>query len=307
MSHLNSYLPESLFLIDKKEDHMRLCYESCAVLDPADGYRVIACRGKGIEINQPFAPIASLSRSERDFLDASLGRHNRLFLSNGKEAILLCADLLPATGLCLAIVPEGNPKAVYRVLHFLGKDSFVSAPEHAADSLTPHVGDDAVYRRMSELFSCLEGIGARSPELFWTRVRWLSRFAGCRLENMSLPRESVTLAAADDARLTVFLLCLFLSLRRKSTDGDRVELCEGQTLSLSVTVCAKQDSDEYQALSEEELRGLFAFPAFRNFTMQSTQDGYRLLAGFAKTDQVLQLLSPAAVQTVLCLRFHLVS
>ena len=60
MSDIRSYLPEAFFLDPKKEAHMRVCREDVVLLDPADGYRVIAGRGKELQTGEFFAPFLQL-------------------------------------------------------------------------------------------------------------------------------------------------------------------------------------------------------------------------------------------------------
>jgi len=306
---LNSYLPESLLMRDKDQDHIRLSSEACAVLDPFDGYRVIACRGQGLSVGERFLPIRSLPPAEQRFLDASLGQREHIFLQNGKLAVLLFSDFLSFTGLCLAILPQGDARAIRRVLHFLGRDAFRSAPEHAEESVTPHAGDDALCRHMAELFYYLDRIGKPSASVdLRTRVQWLCNFTGIRLRDTRLPALSVSLTRAEEVRLTVFLLCLFLSLRRKSNHGDAIRVNEEKTLSFSIELHTESElSRKHYELSEAELRAFSSLRAFREFELEALPDGYRLLARFAHSGQLQLLHSSGAPCNVLCLRFHFVS
>ena len=68
---LRSYLPENILLDGKHQQHTRMCHEELAVIDPANGYRVIAYRGSIPLKEQNMQKLFGISAKETDFLECT--------------------------------------------------------------------------------------------------------------------------------------------------------------------------------------------------------------------------------------------
>ena len=277
MSEIRSYIPEAFFLDQKDEDHMRVCREDLVLVDPADGYRVVVGRGKEILAGEPFAPLVRLSRSERQFLEQSLGRKMRLLLQGKNEPILVFADLLEASGLLLVICPRFDTENLKRGLALLGKSEFISSNRSEAGAPSPRNGDAAVCKYLQELFYYLDRIFSVSEELrLWTTAALIANLAGCHANFAAMPTEAVTPLPMDRLRLLAFLLCLFLSMREEAISATATG--EVSELSISLSASPLLPTGKASACNYRFLQ----LPAFRDISISLRNGGWVLEASFCK-------------------------
>lgn len=286
MSHLNSYCAESCFLEGKEGRTARLCREECAVLDPTDGYRVLAGRGEGLTVGEGFAPFEALPAAERCFLADSLGTHSAYLLLGPCRAVLIFAHLLPHTGALLAVSPQGDPAAVRRALALLGRAEFVCASLHASDALTPHVGDEAICRQLTELFYYTDRILLHTGErLPWTHTQLIANFAGCLLDRADLPPQIPPLCESEAAKLTLLLLCIFFTFRSESGRILAEADFRAPTLGYCVSLCAPPEGTD-------AVRGDYRFlrlPALSDFMLRQTEEGLMLEARLRASAAAVEL------------------
>lgn len=277
MSEIRSYIPEAFFLDQKDKQHMRICREDLVLVDPADGYRVVAGRGKESLAGEPFAPLVRLSKSERNFLKQSLGRRMRLLLQGKNEPILVFSDLLEASGLLLVICPRYDTENLQRGLALLQKGEFVSSNGSGAGAPSPRNGDAAVCSYLQELFYYLDRIFSVSEELRpWTTAALIANLAGCRADFAAMPTEAVALMPTDRLRLLAFLLCLFLSMREDAISATATgEISE---LSISLSASPLLPTGKASACSYRFLQ----LPAFRDISLSLCNGGWALEASFCK-------------------------
>ena len=277
MSEIRSYIPEAFFLDQKGEDHMRVCREDFVLVDPADGYRAIAGRGKDLQIGTGFAPILRLSRSERAFLEANLGQNSRFLLRGKKEALLVFGDLLEASGLLLVLSPRFDAKSLQRGLALLQKGEFLSSGGVTARAPSPRNGDGAVCNYLQEVFYYLDRIFSPTDSLrLWTTASLIANLAGCRADFGAMPTEAIDLLPLDRLRLSAFLLCLFLSIRENATLATATGNVSDAEVSIGVSPTLPLGAEracDYRFLQ---------LPAFRDISLAFRDGGWVLEAKFCQ-------------------------
>lgn len=300
MSQIKSYVPEAFFLEQKDREHMQIFHETFALVDPANGYRVMAGRGKGIRADLPFAPLDDLLRSERDFLERSLASSPHVLLQSGDRAILVFGDLLPASGLLLVLCPTHGASSLRRALLLLQKNDFVCSSAQEKESTTPRQSDAAVYEYLRGIFYDLDRILSPSDSLgIWTRIALIANFAGCAVDVQALPVKAVSITSSEALRLSAFLLCLFLSIRAEATAVSAAGEDAATELSLRVTL---GDARAHEA-SKPELPFL-RLPAFRELSLLQRDGDWVLEASFCKKSDKLLMRSEPLSAHILQLVFH---
>jgi len=284
MSRIRSYIPEPLFLNRKDEAHMRLCREDFALVDPACEYRVIAGRGKDVCEGEVFAPIRSLPKSERDFLERALARHTRIFVQGQEGPILVFGELLTASGLCLVLCPRFDTESVRRSLSLLQRTEFVFSLGSDEKVPTPRNGDGAVCDYLQEVFYYLDRMLSASDEVrLWTSASLIANFAGCRADFDAMPSDLVSMLPLDRLRLSAFFLCLFLSVRQEAVAAcAKGELSDEEVL---IRVSPLAPTKEMHACTYRFLR----LPAFADISLSSRDGSWVLEASFCRKSEKLAL------------------
>ncbi len=303
MSTIRNYIPESFFLEKKDRDHMRVCREELVLVDPAQDFRVVAGRGKGIREGEPYGSLDRLPKSDREFLKRSLGNGNRLLLQGKDQAILLFGDLLSATGLLLIICPQFDAFALRRGLLLLQRTDFVCSPSLENTAPSPQQSDAAVCDYLQAIFYDLDRILSPSHKIgLWTRTALIANFVGCPSEFRSLPVEDVPLAPSEKLRPSAFLLCLYLSIR-----AEALHACAEGEDNLS-SVALNVSLYEPQGLTRTE--GDYPFlslPAFRGIALHRQSYGWLLEASFQKEPDSLVLHSASSALVGIRIAFHYAS
>lgn len=217
MSQVRAYVPELLMTEGKDQPHMRVCREECALLDPANKYRVLAGRGIDLKIGEPFAPFAALPASERDFMERALARTNRVLVNGKRGPLLIFGDLLPYSGLLFVVAPHFDERTLRRGLYWTAHAGFTAEIPIFEESLPLQREDEEVCRALEEMFYYLDRIFSDLPTPgLWTRTQLIANFAGCLLDQVQLPPEMPDIPRGERLRLTAFLLCAFFTMRRHS-------------------------------------------------------------------------------------------
>ena len=220
MKDLHSYIPELSFLQDKHQAPSRLFCEECAVLDAANGYRVLASRTKGLADSSSFFNCYEVFSSELDFLERALTCHSRVLIRGKDHPILIFADLLPYTHALIAIVPQVKASALVRAISLIGQNKVMLSPQIQAERSSAEENTAEACEQAAELFFYMDHILTPSAEIgMWTRTLLIANFAGCKLDRISLPTQTIALSHANEARLALFLLCCFFTLRH--TNGTK--------------------------------------------------------------------------------------
>lgn len=213
---IESYLPETLFLRDKHRLSARVCREEIAVIDPADGYRLLVCRGAAQRKESLFRAYG-IDRGEQKFLQNALQTEQRILLHSKAGELLVFADWLTPAGLLLAVLLPEPRGALIQALALIGQRDFAISPFPAETSQAVIHPLDEVLDHLDEIFYYLKGILSPSADIgLLTRAALIARLVGCQADCTSLPVEFPALLPCDTARLTAFLFCGLLALRNQS-------------------------------------------------------------------------------------------
>ena len=213
---LSSYIPESFFFSGKQQIPSRLCRESLALLRASDDYRILACRGTALCEGASFLCLCEIQNDERSFLEASIGTHRTVAIAGKRGPILLFGDLLAHTGLLLAVCPSLPSESLRRALLALGRHDVLCSPAIPNEAMIPHAADAETADRLRELFFYLDRIlKPRDAISFWTQTRLTSGIVGREVEPNRLPIKEIEISEAEQARLSAFLLSVFLRYRHE--------------------------------------------------------------------------------------------
>ena len=266
---LNAYVPESLLTDEKQDRARRVCHEDFLIVDPADGFRVLVSRSRSPMQGKRLDKLFAIPSSEIQFLRNALSKSTRVLLMGGdSRALLVFGDLLRASGILLVLSPHADALAVARLLRHMGRSELAVSPALSQVSPIPHSGDDEVYEQLTELFFYLDRILSQSPRLgLRTKTHLIANFAGCILDDVAVPLDSLTCSSLERDRLIAFLLCAFLSLRThdrgvsaKTDDGDL------PVLRYRVEPISDENGNDTPLLDFPFL----SLPAFRHFAMCQT-------------------------------------
>ena len=281
-----SYVPEKAFL--KRTDHpsAQIFGDACVLFDPEEEFRVVACRGDGLAAGTRWDRVLALGEDETTFLRECAPQNSLSLIYGNGGAWLILSAFYSTTGLLLGIRPFTNGEAFCQRM---AQDRLfaVAMSPAALEAASRGRGADAlslewsvnVLHEVSDIlrhFSRME----RSFDLA-DHVCWLARFAGCPVEERSSIRAAIPPSLS--AKLTVYLLCLFLALQGRG----------GRLLTSKAATGASFDAGlalEWSVLGEENARTRvdpaaladfpefdFLFrPCFRPFRLEYTPQGLSL-------------------------------
>lgn len=274
--HLNSYIPELIYGEHKHEIPSRICREDFAVIDPGNGYCILESRGVSIEEGISLPKAWNLPKREIAYLERELPRSRRALLLGGRGPVMVFGDLLDTTGLLFAVCPDLDVQSVWKSLRLLHVDTVAISP--AIPEPDSSVPSEKAVEYIKELFYYMDRIFDTRDRFeigLWTRTALISNFVGCRLQIKDLPMDLQIESRAVRERLTAFLICTFLSLRKM--DGSVSATCDPRDPEI---VCRVELNPEGQGEIEppcESKRFLFLeLPAFREFAIR-TENGSLVL------------------------------
>lgn len=211
-----SYVPELLFGDRKQETPARICHEDFAVVDPTNQYRILAGRGLYAQAELSLPRVWQIPCAELSWLEEILQRHRRVLLNGGDGPVLVFADLLNTTGLLFAVRPYLPIKTLVRGLRHLGRQDIVISPAVEV-SFSQTFPEESALTQISELFYYMDRMFDSSDRFeigAWTRTRLIATFVGCKLEEVDLPIAEPIPSRVERDRLTAFLICALLELRK---------------------------------------------------------------------------------------------
>lgn len=214
---MNGYVPEGSFFKGKDGRSERLCMEKIAVIDALHGYRVLVRHSFEIDLESDLFSAFGIDRDEKSYFMNALETHRRLLLHGSLGEVLVLGDWLSETGLLLAVALPESRGVLMQALGLMRREDIAISPFPAeALQAVAHPIDDAI-GHLSELFFYLDRIFSTDYTLgLMTRVLLIGAFVGCRVSCEALPVEFPALCAADSARLSAFLLCSLITLRRQN-------------------------------------------------------------------------------------------
>lgn len=307
MKSLHSYIPELSMLETKHRDGTRAVHEDCAVVDAASGYRILAGRGEQITPEATLPALCGLTKSDIALLETALCKHHRILLKGKRRTVLIFADMLQETGTLIAILPHAGATAFRRALTLTGHHDLVCIPSFPEPSATDT--DEEVCEQVEELFFYMDRILLRHDGVgIWTRSLLIANFTGCKLENVALPVENPPISAADEARLTVFLFCVFLTLRQKNgqVSAKSVQpLQANEAYSYQVVLTPTDPPRQKRSAKEENTDFPFlSLPAFYDFSARIS-DGRAILEAILPQSSKLPQMFHSAQDAFLHLRLEL--
>jgi hypothetical protein len=280
--HFSSYVPEMLFSDRKQESPARICREDFTVLDPTNKYKILAGRGLYTQAGLSFLRLWQIPTTEIEWMEGVLPRHRRVLLDGKDGPVLVFADLLQTTGLLFAVRPYLSVNLLVSGLRQLNLKNVVISPGlEASCSMT--VPDESRLTQISELFYYMDRILDAEDRFeigVWTRTRLIATFAGCKLESVDLPITEPTASRTERDRLTAFLICTLLEMRKM--DGKIAALGEGT----APTFRCRLELTPLGRLSPriKDYKSLFPaleVPVFRDFSVQREEDRLVLDAYFS--------------------------
>ena len=315
----------------KDRPESRFFHEDCALINVAEQFKVVTERGFHCKIGQTFTSALNLGWEAVRQLRTFHTRYNDTMLLPCEDGtLILFSHLYPTTGMLLAIrihdtetrVAEAMRRAQHEVLSF----PIFPQQDQPKPEATP------LDMQMEELYFYLNRILAPSQNLsFWTHCLRIANFAGCKLDFVDLPIENVILPHEDYQRLTAFLLCVFMTLRKRTgrvrlMDKDKVDPaiknvekvqeddCQqesSQTLSLRLVHLSNVPLTERSGftsdiLSIESLNREFSFlnlPVFENFSFFAKNRALVFEAVFRKTSNTLSATTFANTYCILRFEF----
>lgn len=219
---LHNYLPFNTQYRNKYEDSCPLFYGELAVAD--SDFRILTARGPSLCEGSRFA----LTDANKRFLFKTLTESRRVVLRRRSQIVLVSGELLPA-GFYLLLLPEGERNAVAGAMSYLAgmRDMILSAAARKAAEKS--VGDEGFSAAEDEM-ALLDGILRPESGLSFAELcERIAFYAGCHIRfDDSLRRVSLPELRSERIRLTAFLLCIFLILRKVDPDGaDLAFDCDG--------------------------------------------------------------------------------
>ena len=307
MNLIRNYIPEIENLRDKHAPSARICREECAVLDPADHYRILAWRGKRLLPGVSLFDQLFVTASDIAFLESAIAKHNRILIGGLPAPILIFADLLKNTGLLIALSPHLPTDDFLQTVSLLEELGVAVAPSLKKKKRPAQLQSANARELLSEWFFFMDRILSPSCEIgIHTRSRLIASFTGCQLEigNAALPMDGLALSQRNTQRLSAFLFCALLALRHKDgTVHAELQKTQNDSLPLGYRIgvsggppISSRMRKKQTAATRAELPFL-QLPAFQDLNLCITENGLILeapLLAEARVPAVLRAADHAA-------------
>lgn len=216
---INNYLSFKKQYKNKYEDACPLFYGDFAIVDGR--MHILAARG----LTFCEGGVFTMTDANRRFLMKTLSENQRVVLRRRSDLFLIIGELLPA-GLYAILVPHGDKNEVAGAMAYLAQTKNILLSP-AVRKLVREEDDSAEPCIAAENETAqIDGIlhpepGVLLPEL----CERIAAYAGCRIEiDWSAFGNPEPLSGREQIRLTGFLLCAFLILRKHEPDGLTVSL-----------------------------------------------------------------------------------
>lgn len=212
-SPLSVYVPEINSFAQKNADPCRRLFEDCAVIDAAS-FCVLVSRGTAFAESNTLLALLK-NKPSPDALASTLFEHPRLLLEAEKGSLLLFGDEVSNTGLLFVIFLDVSHQVVSSALCHLWRSDFFGCCDKQMH--LPFGELLLLCDRLNELLFYTDRIFDQR-RFFGLRPLCLSLAAllGCRLLQVDVAIDPITLSHADRARLTFYLICTLLTLRNRS-------------------------------------------------------------------------------------------
>ena len=272
---VENYVPIEDFYREKQMPATDAFCDRFAVLSWGQAFRVVASRGEGLSAGAvlPVDPEENVGHLRQTLADGK-----RVIVQTAVGAAILFGDLYEG-GMIPALFPNGSSEDLATACGLLGRKelvlsyAFEKAARKGAGTHSRAVFD--LCRGLNETLNrCDRLFCQKEPYDFRLHCAEVAAFAGCRVNTGELPMGDFPICASDRCRWTLFLLCLFLSLRGASAEGTkfRMEEIERQTLTTGMEYRSNRDSRK----TDTERFAFLDHPAFEGVELERTDEGYRL-------------------------------
>lgn len=279
--NVENYVPIETFYKGKQTIAGDVFRDRFAVLEIGGGLRVVAARGEAISADETL-PVSS---RELAFLTAALAEGKRILFPSEVGVSVLFGDAM-SHGLVPALFPNGDPTTLVNAVRLLGREDLTLFPSlQTAEERKGKRGlsMQEVCRELSHgLAWCDRVFSVRDDAELRLHCAEIAALAGCRVDVRALPIEDFAVCESDRRRWTLFLLCLFLSLRGANAEGPAFSMREigRQTLTAGVEYRSTDDSRK----RDGERFAFLDLPAFRGMELEKTEEGYRITATLVRRD-----------------------
>lgn len=212
--NIDVYVPEAFLTRFKHQQAPRVCREDLLMVDPANGYCVVAGRGEDVTVGDESFRFWQISSEERAFLEKTLPRKHRVALWSENGPILVLSDCLMASGALLFIRLHFAAELLPLALRSLGREEICLSPAFQRPCKTNAAGEEAAREILHDVLRYVDLIFDLTPTTgLAVTVISIANFSGCLLDCLSLPEQSPTFTRTDRLRLIAFLFCVFLQKR----------------------------------------------------------------------------------------------
>lgn len=276
------------FYAQKARRAEHVLYDDCAVLDPKDGWRILARSCRVDTIGKSIDAMAELTEEGWHLLQTASINADAFptLIPCRRGTLLVYGAWLGTVGVVLAIRIDQAPQAVKKAYVRANKELLLRGEDFSL------LNEERIW---ADLSARLYGISLFAKRIFasddlcnvYAKLLVISNFAGCRLYGVSVPPRGIRMRESDVQTISAYLLCVFLILRGyggnvsalgKFDGSDDYEESAMDALLGRMNVTNEYDLWIRQSLQPTALRGterraerdlshLISFPAFRDFRL----------------------------------------
>lgn len=276
---IESYVPEETFLLGKDARFCRAAVEDCFVVDLHRTPTIIAsCRGTEL-IETSMADTASI-------LTLFDGKNEFLILPCSAGTLLIY-PAWPHLEMALAFLLKERVENVEKAYQNAKRYAF-SALFNTQDESEKSVLEELETKLCSLAFYMNRLFGANRETNVTAQILMIANLVGCRLHEMSVSRLNVTLDEREMERLSAYLFCIFMTMRRYN---GRVSTTEEADENTSFLTHAPQEygfriqqsvremiskPTAYDLPTQGDIASFANHPAFENYKIEETDGTIRL-------------------------------
>ena len=202
---IESYVPEETFLSGKDARFCRAAFENCFVLDLGSIPTVIAACKEGDITELSMSNMASL-------LHLFNGNAEPLILSVPRGTLIVYPAWLHLK-FGLAFLLRENVKAVEKA--YQNAQRYAFSMFFDADETEEKDAQKSLERKLCTLSFYMEHLfGAKRETNVMAHILMIANLVGCRLHETSLSHMNITLDELELDRLSAYLCCTFMTMRR---------------------------------------------------------------------------------------------
>ncbi len=210
---IESYVPEETFLSGKDARFCRAAFENCFVVDVKDDTRIIAACRKGELIGTSLAKSFSLSMAETASLINLFNGSNAFLTLPCPAGTLLAYPAWPHLEFALVFLLKENIETVEKAHQNAQRYAFSAIFDAEKEGENdPQAETENKLRILDFYMDHL--FGAKRETNVTAQILMIANLVGCKLHEMSVSRISVTLDEREMERMSAYLFCTFMTMRR---------------------------------------------------------------------------------------------